>query len=112
MKNFYLIGFLIFFGHMSIIAQDGLNISGANISITSGASIRVDKGDLQISGDAEIKNESAISVDGNWLNNNSTSQVFTTDSEGTVTLTKTTDVTTVGGTTTTLFYNLILILEE
>ncbi|WP_276165720.1 Ig-like domain-containing protein [Zobellia alginiliquefaciens] len=112
MKNFYLIGFLILFCSMSINAQDGLNISGADISITPGATVRVLNGDFRVSGDAEVKNESAISVDGNWLNNNSTGQVFTTDSEGTVILTKTTDVTTVGGSTTTLFYNLVLEVDQ
>ncbi|CAM3304688.1 Ig-like domain-containing protein [Zobellia roscoffensis] len=112
MKNFYLIGFLILFCSMSINAQDGLNISGANISITPGATVRVLNGDFRVSGDAEVKNESAISVDGNWLNNNSTSQIFTQDSEGMVILTKTTDVTTIGGTTTTLFYNLTLEVDE
>ncbi|WP_036153760.1 Ig-like domain-containing protein [Maribacter forsetii] len=112
MKNFYIVGFLILLTHLSLSAQDGLNISGADVSITAGATVRVLNGDLYISGDAEVKNESVLSVDGNWYNNNTTGQVFTTDSEGLVTLTKTTDVTNIGGTTTTLFYNLTLEVDE
>ncbi|HDZ04246.1 Ig-like domain-containing protein, partial [Maribacter sp.] len=112
MKTTHILGIFLIFNFFLLSAQDGLNISGANISITPGATIRIDKGDLRISGNAEVKNEAQISVDGNWLNNNTTGQIFTTDSEGIVTLTKTTDITTIGGTTTTLFYNLILDVDQ
>ncbi|MEP2278177.1 Ig-like domain-containing protein, partial [Maribacter sp.] len=112
MKTNVFLGLLLTLNLFTLSAQNGLHISGADISITSGASIRVDEGDLTITGDAEVKNESHISVDGNWLNNNAGNQVFTEDSEGMVTLTKTTDITTIGGGNTTLFYNLILEVDE
>ncbi len=112
MKSKIIFGLLFIINILGIYAQDGLNVFGANLSVTPGATIRVDQGNLQITGDAEIKNEAAISVDGNWINNNTTSTIFTTDSEGVVTLTKSTDITTIGGTTTTLFYNLVLDINE
>ncbi|MDB2606353.1 Ig-like domain-containing protein, partial [Zobellia sp.] len=111
MKTKYLISLLVVFNCFSIYAQYGLNILGANIAITSGVTIGVNKGDLGISGNTEIKNKSVNSIDGNWLNN-TTSQVFTSDSEATVTLTKTADIITIDGTTTTLFYSLILEVDQ
>ncbi|MUH38264.1 Ig-like domain-containing protein, partial [Zobellia amurskyensis] len=112
MKTICLLSLFILFNLTNSFAQDGLNVVGATISVSNGATIRVNQGDFQVSNEGSILNSSTISVDGNWLNNNTTSQVFTTDSEGMVTLTKTTDVTTVGGSTTTLFYNLVLEVDQ
>ncbi|MEP3374617.1 MAG: Ig-like domain-containing protein, partial [Maribacter dokdonensis] len=112
MKTYQFFILIFIFNISAVSAQNGLNVIGASVSITDGASIRVDQGDFYIADEGSISNASEISVDGNWLNNNTVNQVFTTDSEGVVTLTKTTDITTIGGSNTTLFYNLILEVDQ
>ncbi|PKA99303.1 VCBS repeat-containing protein [Flavobacteriaceae bacterium MAR_2009_75] len=111
MKTVNFLSFFLLFNITLISAQDGLNLVGATVSVSSGASIRVENGSFQVSNEGQIKNNSLISVDGNWLNNNTTGQVFTTDSEGTVILNSTAPVT-IGGTTSTLFYNLVLQVDN
>ncbi|WP_321827067.1 Ig-like domain-containing protein [Maribacter dokdonensis] len=112
MKTYQFFILIFIFSVSAVSAQNGLNVIGASVSITDGASIRVDQGDFYIADEGSVSNASEISVDGNWLNNNTGNQVFTTDSEGVVTLTKTTDITTIGGSNTTLFYNLILEVDQ
>ncbi|MFV1450312.1 Ig-like domain-containing protein [Maribacter sp. HS] len=112
MKTYQFFILIFIFSISAVSAQNGLNVIGASVSITDGASIRVDQGDFYIADEGSVSNASEISVDGNWLNNNAGNQVFTTDSEGVVTLTKTTDITTIGGSNTTLFYNLILEVDQ
>ncbi|MEP1410241.1 MAG: Ig-like domain-containing protein [Maribacter dokdonensis] len=112
MKTYQFFILIFIFSISAVSAQNGLNVIGASVSITDGASIRVDQGDFYIADEGSVSNASEISVDGNWLNNNTGNQVFTIDSEGVVTLTKTTDITTIGGSNTTLFYNLILEVDQ
>ncbi len=112
MKTYQFFILIFIFSISAVSAQNGLNVIGASVSITDGASIRVEQGDFYIADEGSVSNASEISVDGNWLNNNAGNQVFTTDSEGVVTLTKTTDITTIGGSNTTLFYNLILEVDQ
>ncbi|WP_209405906.1 Ig-like domain-containing protein, partial [Pseudozobellia sp. WGM2] len=111
MKTVHFLSFFLFFNITMLMAQDGLNLVGATVSVSSGASIRVENGSFQVSNEGQVKNNALISVDGNWLNNNTTGQVFTTDSDGTVNLNNSGSVT-IGGTTTTLFYNLILEVDQ
>ncbi|MBO0590023.1 Ig-like domain-containing protein, partial [Cellulophaga sp. E16_2] len=112
MKTVSFFSLFLFFNITILLAQDGLNVVGATVSVSNGATIRIDGGDFLVSNEGAVKNSSLISVDGNWLNNNVTGQVFSSDSEGTVNLTKTATVTTIGGATTTLFYNLTLDVDE
>ncbi|WP_405415208.1 beta strand repeat-containing protein [Maribacter sp. Asnod1-A12] len=112
MKTVHYTILFLFFNITFLLAQDGFNLIGATVSIGDGASIRVDDGDFLVSNEGSITNSAFISVDGDWLNNNSTGQVFSSNSEGTVNLTKTATVTTIGGSTTTVFYNLTLDVDE
>ncbi|QWX84635.1 Ig-like domain-containing protein [Cellulophaga sp. HaHaR_3_176] len=112
MKKFSLLFITLICVVGNIIAQDGFNIKGALVSVTNNGTIRVDNGNLSVDDEGEILNTSLISVDGDWLNNNTTGQVFTVASEGAVTLTKTTGTTNIGGTTPTLFYNLTLDVDQ
>ncbi|MEP1982807.1 MAG: hypothetical protein ABJJ07_04040, partial [Maribacter dokdonensis] len=89
MKTYQFFILIFIFSISAVSAQNGLNVIGASVSITDGASIRVDQGDFYIADEGSVSNASEISVDGNWLNNNTGNQVFTIDSEGVVTLTKT-----------------------
>ncbi|WP_289041739.1 Ig-like domain-containing protein, partial [uncultured Zobellia sp.] len=111
MKKIFLFTFLVIVCYCNTIAQDGLNVVGGSVSVINGGSIRVKGGDVNVSDEGQIKNSSLISVGGDWINNNTTGQVFTNDSDGTVILNSTTPVT-IGGTTTTLFYNLVLQVDE
>ncbi|MFC4096331.1 beta strand repeat-containing protein [Euzebyella saccharophila] len=111
MKTAYYLSFLLFFNLFVLSAQDGLNLIGSSVSIVDGGSIRVKGGDINVSDEGQIKNSSLISVGGDWINNNTTGQIFTTDSEGTVILNSTAPVT-IGGTTSTLFYNLVLQVDQ
>ena len=111
MKTVSFLSILLFLNVFLVFPQEGVSIVGATVSVTNGASVRVDNGHVTVSGEASIKNNSLISVGGNWFNNNASGQIFTTDSDGTVFFSAATPVT-IGGTTSTLFYNLILDVDE
>ncbi|MFD2607502.1 VCBS domain-containing protein [Euzebyella marina] len=111
MKTVSFLSILLFLNVFLVFPQEGFSIVGATVSVTNGASVRIDNGHVTVSGEASIKNNSLISVGGNWFNNNASGQIFTTDSDGTVSFSAATPVT-IGGTTSTLFYNLILDVDE
>ncbi|MBM1106787.1 hypothetical protein JQC67_11605, partial [Aurantibacter crassamenti] len=110
MKINYFLSLFLFLNISIALAQNGLNVVGGTVSVSGGATISVVNGNFQVSNEGQIKNDALISVGGDWLNNN-TGAAFTADSEGTVSLNSTTSAI-IGGTTSTIFYNLILDVDE